>query len=378
VQQPDFPGTARDDATVLTRASFGLSFVGTGRDLGFNLTNDWYAVEVLSGSANWTPISALPATPRQYSTPLGEQTTLLFGGQDANGGLTELWEYGPGSDTWFQRASLPDSGRSACAGFYNSDFAYVVGGILNDGSASKEVWKYDYLLDSWSQLPDFPGTARHRAMYCDAGIIAGGADSLFNPLDDVWRFDFQTETWSPLAPLPLPLYGAPAVSAFPNMILAGGVTTGGQYRADIWRYNIQTDTWVSYLSPIPTARKGLALILTTGSIPVLQVGLGIDSTNTRYDDWWWQDHTLGVSSSALVDWEVFPIPADQEISIRFASGTYQGQVQLFDQLGRIVLEYSTNSRETNISLRGIPNGVYALIYINENGERFAQKLIVQR
>ena len=197
IQQTDFPAGARDDAVVLNTG--GVAFIGTGRDAGFGLRNDFQTLQYGSLLSSWSPCAPLPASPRQYCTALGDESTLLFGGQDANGALNELWEYGPASNTWNQRSSLPDSGRSACAGFFhpNSQSAYVVGGILNDGSVSAQVWKYEYLNDAWTQLPDFPGTPRHRAMYGDNGIVAGGADSLFNPLAECLAVRFQQRVLDP-------------------------------------------------------------------------------------------------------------------------------------------------------------------------------------
>src|SRR5436189_985307 len=61
-QLPDFPGTARDDA-----ASFSIGgkvYVGTGMDVGFSLTNDWYAFD--TWTETWDVTSPLPGTSRQY------------------------------------------------------------------------------------------------------------------------------------------------------------------------------------------------------------------------------------------------------------------------------------------------------------------------
>lgn len=375
VQQADFPGLPRDDAAVLLRTTLDLSFVGTGRDVGFNLTNDWYGVEVNSGTANWQQVASLPSTGRQYCTALGEQTTLLFGGQDANGALSELWEYGPGSDTWFQRASLPSMGRYACAGFFYANIGYVIGGILDDGTVSNEVWKYDYLLDAWTQLADFPGTPRHRAMYSDAGIIAGGADSLFSPLDDTWIFDFQTEAWSSVASLPMPLYGAAAASDYPCMIVAGGVSTGGIYQDGLWRYSILDDQWYSYLSPLPSARKGSALIINTAWIPVIQFGLGIDSANTRFNDWWWHMHTLSVHETEVKEFTLYPNPTSSLFTIKLNADFRDSMIRCEDLLGKEMYSALVVSQGT-IPTEEWESGVYVVTVINGNGNTVSQRLIV--
>src|SRR5687767_3486653 len=78
---PNFPGTPRDDAAIF---SFGSQiYVGTGMDVSFNLTNDWYRYSVEWNG--WSPAASLPATGRQYcSTFVIGNKGYLFGGLDAN------------------------------------------------------------------------------------------------------------------------------------------------------------------------------------------------------------------------------------------------------------------------------------------------------
>src|SRR5262245_53893716 len=81
-QLPDFPGTERDDATSFTLN--GKIYVGTGMEVGWGLTNDWWCFD--TSTETWTPIAALPATPRQYCTGFTvADTGYVFGGIDGNG-----------------------------------------------------------------------------------------------------------------------------------------------------------------------------------------------------------------------------------------------------------------------------------------------------
>ena len=91
-QLPDFPGTPRDDA-----ASFMIGdhiYVGTGMEVGFGLTNDWFRFDMISET--WDPIASMPASPRQYCTAFTvDDTGYVFGGIDSTGALNELWAYDP-------------------------------------------------------------------------------------------------------------------------------------------------------------------------------------------------------------------------------------------------------------------------------------------
>jgi N-acetylneuraminic acid mutarotase len=63
-QLPDFPGTARDDAATFTIND--KIYVGTGMEVGWGLTTDWWCFD--RATASWTAIAPLPAAPRQYCT----------------------------------------------------------------------------------------------------------------------------------------------------------------------------------------------------------------------------------------------------------------------------------------------------------------------
>lgn len=355
IQQPDFPGTARDDATILNTGS-GLAFIGTGRDVGFNFTNDWHSVQYGNATSTWFPMASLPASPRQYCTRIGDNLTLLFGGQSATNALNELWEYGPGSNTWNQRASLPDSGRSACASFYDpsTNYGYVVGGILNDGSVSAEVWRYEYLNDNWVQLADFPGTPRHRAMYSENGIIAGGADLLFTPLADCWQFDFPTETWTQTASLPYPIYGGASTSVESLTVVAGGVSNGGVYTDSLFVYDPVLSNW-SPVTALPGARKGACMVHYPFFAPGLYFGLGIDSTNLRYNDWWYFEYnpnSIGeITNEPLL---IHPNPASSNIQI-----PEPGIIELFDAKGRLLKRIERLTPST-VDVSALNEGLYTI------------------
>ncbi|MBS1567950.1 MAG: hypothetical protein JST45_00770, partial [Bacteroidetes bacterium] len=53
-QLPDFPGTARDDAASFTIN--GKIYVGTGMEVGWGLTNDWWCFDTQTDT--WSAIAA--------------------------------------------------------------------------------------------------------------------------------------------------------------------------------------------------------------------------------------------------------------------------------------------------------------------------------
>src|SRR5262245_31139986 len=136
-QLPDFPGTARDDAASFTIGS--KIYVGTGMEVGWGLTNDWWCFDTQTDS--WTSIAALPSTPRQYAAAFTvADTGYVFGGVDANGALNELWAYRPDQNAWEQRSSMPAEARYACVAVEGWSYGIVATGMLASGSPTSEAW----------------------------------------------------------------------------------------------------------------------------------------------------------------------------------------------------------------------------------------------
>src|SRR5690606_26456592 len=94
-------------------------YVGTGMDVGFQLTNDWYAYDTATDS--WESMASLPASARQYCAAFSiDGKGYLVGGIDANGPLSDLWMYDPLTNDWNSMTSLPDQGRYASTAFVHN------------------------------------------------------------------------------------------------------------------------------------------------------------------------------------------------------------------------------------------------------------------
>lgn len=79
------------------------------------------------------------------------------------------------SGTWVEKASLPIAasgvinGRKNATAFTIGQYAYVGLGETRDSAAYpytdfSDFWKYDSNTDSWTQIADFPGTAKVNAV----------------------------------------------------------------------------------------------------------------------------------------------------------------------------------------------------------------------
>jgi len=152
----------------------------------------------------------------------------------------ELWEYRIEDNRWNRRADLPVdlSNHSVVSA---RDFLWVFGGT-ESGRLSGEVYRYDMLSDSWSQVGiegDRPTPRRdHRAVAAgNKMLVFGGIEQSTFPetLDDVWQLDVDTLTWTQMSSLPTGLAGM-TVGVIPRHMIASPL-------AEILIYGGVVDAW---------------------------------------------------------------------------------------------------------------------------------------
>jgi N-acetylneuraminic acid mutarotase len=106
--------------------------------------------------------------------------------------VNTFWEYDPTSDIWVEKTPFPGLARLSSISFVQNDKGYIVSGYGAGlhSDLSSEVWQYDPLMDTWSQLGDFIGTKRRYS----TGITLGnkcylGTGTNGTNLNDFWEFD---------------------------------------------------------------------------------------------------------------------------------------------------------------------------------------------
>ena len=363
-QLPDFPGTPRDDA-----ASFvidGKIYVGTGREVGFGYTNDWFCYD--PGNDTWSSISTMPATPRQYCTAFTiADTGYVFGGTGPDGPNNELWAYHPESDQWEQKASLPAEARYACVGIGMmwAD-ALIASGMLASGLPTNQAWKYLAQTDEWIATGDVPGPARHRAA-CVQGngggmLLLGGADSTFTGMRDAWLYPsaFETGSWYPADSIPEPRWGADGSGSY-VYVLACGATDQSIYHADVWKFG----TIWNAIDPFPagTRRGGVAAGLEGPQswANSFYYGLGLDGTFARRNDWWRLDLLVGINEqSPLNTFQLFPVPTNSELNITVRPEAVGSEIRIATMDGRLMDKFRIDRSTQRINVDRYLDGMYTL------------------
>lgn len=298
-----FPGTPRDDAAAFT---IGFNaYVGTGMEVGWGLTNDWWRFNWQS-SQQWSPAASLPASPRQYCAAAQVSGMgYLFGGIDAGGALNELWRYDAMLDQWTQLPALPGEGRYAANAVALADGRLLICyGMLGSGSPTREAWLFDTDAQTWQQLPDAPAPARHRALSGPGSLIAGGMDGDGNVLSDAWFVELSGSSlpaWSPLPDLPAPRFGG---RTFFPLVLCGA-SAWSVFHDDAWA--LGSSAWTPTPSFPGGPRRGAVLTEAYGGFGLL-FGLGLDGTMTRRNDWWLLMLGTGVPEAGAESAVVVPNP----------------------------------------------------------------------
>ncbi len=200
---------------------------------------------------------------------------------------------------WIKKTSLPSGNkRDRAVAFSINGNGYVGTGLDSLNMVRTDFWKYDTLTDSWSQVADFPGTARRDAVafvidsfaYVGTGINDSSAWGTI--MADFYRYDAYLNNWLQIDSMGSGLsYGVFKATAF-SVGGKGFVSTGrvwGYPTYETWMYDPALDTWIQKMSfPNFGGRNG-AVAFSIGSKAYLTTG---SDDNYFYNDLWEYDAAL--------------------------------------------------------------------------------------
>ncbi len=163
-------------------------------------------------------------------------------------------------DTWLEGlAPLPGPRQEVGIAALDGK-VYVIGGLLNDFSATGRVDRYDVASGEWEDVPSLLNDTElhHIGAAAVAGKVysIGGLDRGFRGVSSVFAFDPTMNEWSEVSSLPTPRGGA-GVAVLAGRIYVAGGQTGSTSFSDFASYDPVANEW-SELQPMPTARNHLA------------------------------------------------------------------------------------------------------------------------
>jgi N-acetylneuraminic acid mutarotase len=362
-----FVGTARDDGVAFVIN--GIAYAGTGREVGFGYTNDFYKYD--PSADEWTKIAPLPSVGRQYCGRFTiADTGYVVCGVSPDDYLQELWAYYPHNDSWEQKASFPGEARSSPVAFGAGGKAYVgTGREVNEYFG--DFWEYNPKTDSWTQLADFAGGDRFEAIGMTIGPFAYVGlgrieDRTF--ARDWWKFNPENQEWIRMDDYPgrTRFYSAEGSNG-QSGIIAGGMSEEEVFLNEVYSYSPLTDEWRKIPDlPVVGIRGGFVFAIENA----FHYATGLDDSIERRDEVYrieiptLQQQILG-----------FPNPASERITFSWSHSSLQ-RIEVFDISGRIV--FSTENIDSDyfsLNLGTFPEGVFIARFTMNGGIQETSKFL---
>ena len=112
-------------------------------------------------SQNWNQVSNFIEDGRHHPITFANDN---FGFVVSGSYLDDVYKYDKLNDTWTQLQDFPSSGRGYSYGVTVGGKAYMGFGSTSNGSYPTDWWEYDMSNDIWSQKSEFPGDGRQHLL----------------------------------------------------------------------------------------------------------------------------------------------------------------------------------------------------------------------
>jgi hypothetical protein len=180
--------------------------------------------------------------------------------------------------SWERAADAP-LGRTEALGGVLGGKLYVFGGYTSFDVIPKsfEAHVYDPQTDLWTRLPDLPRPLTHtgtasdgQSFYFAGGVVGSSTPGVLEKIDatrEVWRFDTVSQSWSAMPPLPEPR-GAGTLELLGNTLHFFGGTGLDRYTSvgDHWTLDLGGSGVWEPAAPLPIPRNHLASAVVNGKI----------------------------------------------------------------------------------------------------------------
>lgn len=192
-QKANFGGAARGFATGFSVG--GKGYIGTKGPT----QNDFWEYDTLANS--WTQIAALGTGIRSAAVGFSVGGKGYVGTGSSNPTYyQDLWQYDPGTGAWTQMANIPgtpsQAARWGATAFSIGGKGYIAAGNYGSSQYKRDLWEYDPATNSWLQKADIPDLARYGSVgfsIGNKGYLVAGSNSAGN-LQTFWEYS----TFAPL------------------------------------------------------------------------------------------------------------------------------------------------------------------------------------
>lgn len=232
----------------------------------------------------WTQLADMPQSRYNLVSFAIGDTGYVVTGQSAGGTFrNEFFKYDPNLNQWTQLANFPGTARTGSVGFSIGSKGYVGTGRDNNGNTD-QFWEYDPLLNSWTQKASFPPGNRESATgfsIGSKGYVGMGLNGTTKT--DFYEYDPITNTWTQKADFPLAIgrYATVGFSIGSKGYVGTGYHSGFTRNNDFWEYDPATNAWLQ-LANVPGPARADAVGFSVS-------GVGYVGTGNQYMDFYSYD-----------------------------------------------------------------------------------------
>ena len=377
-QLTDFPGGPRDDGTSFTINNKAYCF--TGLEPGWQCMPNGFVFD--GSSETWSLMATLPnGKERQYATGFSYNGNgyMLGGLQCDNNCLNDFWQYSVATNSWTAMPNFPGTGRQGMCNFIIKDKLYIIGGRPSSNVTLNEVWEYNFSTSTWTQKNNLPfaGFWRGAAFSIDTvgyvcyGLMNTSSPSIFNRF--MYKYDYLADAWSVVPNIVLPPRNYIACAVVnKKACLYGGHDTLDVITNDIRLFN-PADTSLTTYAGIPTiGRKGTMFFSLND---VFYVTTGLDATQNRIRETWKNDAFVGMEEKdAKLKVKMYPNPVNDKLHLELDSKS-SVKIQLYIQLGELVFDLNTVDLDVEINTSLFSSGIYLLSIQKQEGTSY-KKLVI--
>lgn len=241
---PDFPGGARSYAYGTARGSKAYVGFGGADDVA---TNDLWEYD--SETETWTELEECPCQSRYHPAFIQLEDKIYVGMGNYFANYKDWWEYDIPTNTWTEKDDLPGPPRHHPFYFGIDGIAYVGFGHGNDGIGGQlnvynDFYKFDPETDEWTQLADFPGEGRVAGTQFDYNgkgyVLSGdGDDHSFMEEGELWEYDPLSDTWTQLPSHPGSSRWAPGSFVIDNYVYFMCGLSNVTLESDMMRFELE-------------------------------------------------------------------------------------------------------------------------------------------
>ncbi len=339
----------------------------------------FFLIQTILYAQDWEPVSSLPNAFNQTHHSFGfalDGKGYVVTGSSPTGARSDFYQYDASSDTWTRLPDFPGSPRSFAIGDTWDGKAYFGFGADEFGTYLRDFWVFDPVDTSWTELATCSCLRRtHPTLVAHNGKVfvgLGGGEA--SNLNDWWEYDIATDTWAQKPDFPSAPRHHPFQFGIDEYIYTG-FGHGNGFISDRWyRYDPVAEIW-DEMSTLPAEGRVAGTQFSYNGKGYVLSGDGDDHRSMETGEFWVYDPQVDewselpphpstsrwAPASFIIDDEVYIINGQTEIGSDYI---FETSIYKFDLAGNVSVD-DVNGDETAITAFPNPFTEHLNVKLNE-------------